>query len=236
MLQATTFGFVGRVCATAGHLPGVRLPDSRQERRLLVLGERVEGAPDRAEDSIAEAFEALEHLALKAFDLGQSLLSRGRVGEECERIDGHDEGLVQELLQSHRDLHRRGHPFEVHLDRAARDARDIRESPEGHLLFSASTFCRTLTIRRVSSRRATKSKHNPRSPCGRDRKTPVFARPRLVSSRTRSRFIGHSSCGLLYKFHARGLPRRFLIDKRRTLYRGPGLRPRRWRGNCSTTA
>src|SRR5437016_4357561 len=67
-------------------------------------------------------------------------------------------------------------------------------------LFSASTFCRTLTIRRVSSRRATRSKHSPRSPCGRERKNPVFASPRRVSSRTRSRFIGHSSCGLLYKF------------------------------------
>src|SRR6266566_2178161 len=67
-------------------------------------------------------------------------------------------------------------------------------------LFSASTFCRTLTINRVSSRRATRSKHSPRSPCGRERKNPVFARPRRVSSRTRSRFIGHSSCGLLYKF------------------------------------
>src|SRR5439155_450398 len=80
-------------------------------------------------------------------------------------------------------------------------------------LFSASTFCRTLTIRRVSSRRATKSKHKPRSPCGRDRKNPVFARPRLVSSRTRSRFIGHSSCGLLYKFHGRVLPRFFRADQ-----------------------
>src|SRR5213593_5276493 len=80
-------------------------------------------------------------------------------------------------------------------------------------LFSASTFWRTLTISRLSSRRATKSKQRPRSPCGRDRKNPVFARPRLVSSRTRSRFIGHSSCGLLYKFHGRVLPRCFRADQ-----------------------
>src|SRR6266571_4033582 len=79
-------------------------------------------------------------------------------------------------------------------------------------LFSASTFWRTLTISRVSSRRATKSKHSPRSPCGRERKNPVLARPRLVSSRTRSRFIGHSSCGLLYKFPGRVLPGRFAVD------------------------
>src|SRR5881397_3085256 len=73
-------------------------------------------------------------------------------------------------------------------------------------LLSASTFWRTLTIKSVSSRRATKSKHSPRSPCGRERKNPVFARPRRVSSRTRSRFITHSSCGLLYKFHGDGFP------------------------------
>src|SRR2546428_395275 len=73
-------------------------------------------------------------------------------------------------------------------------------------LLNASTFWRTLTIKSVSSRRATKSKHSPRSPCGRERKNPVFARPRRVSSRTRSRFITHSSCGLLYKFHGDGFP------------------------------
>src|SRR5207249_12070220 len=47
------------------------------------------------------------------------------------------------------------------------------------------------------------------------RKNPVFARPRLVSSSTRSRFIGHSSCGLLYKFRGRVLPGSFRVDRDR---------------------
>ncbi len=111
----------------------VRFSDPSEERRLLVFRQRVEGAPHRPEDVIAQPFEALEHLPFEALELRQSLFRSHRLRQEGERVHGDDERLVQELLEAHRDLHRRGHPLEVHLDRAARDARDVREGAERHL-------------------------------------------------------------------------------------------------------
>src|SRR5207253_8037202 len=74
-------------------------------------------------------------------------------------------------------------------------------------LLSASTFWKTFTINNVSSRRATRSKQSPRSPWGRERKKPVFAKASRVSFTRPSRFTGHSSCKLLYKHHGTGFLR-----------------------------
>src|SRR3989454_345826 len=97
--------------------------------------------------------------------------------------------------------------------------REMSRSSRAVSLFSASTFWRTFTIKSVSSRRATRSKQRPRAPCGCDKKKPVFARPLRVASKTRSRFISHSSCGLLYKLLGRALPRSARRGSCRTFYR-----------------
>src|SRR5438128_3136521 len=96
---------------------------------------------------------------------------------------------------------------------------------------SASTFWSTFTIRSVSSRRATRSNESPRSPCGRERKKPVFASAPRVSSRSRSLFIApcHRVC---FYINAAERPSRHASGRHplRTLYRAPAVRRSRMAG------
>src|SRR5438093_1532977 len=114
--------------------PLPRARDPGQEDDLAVLRERLERALHGRQHVVPQAGQPPEDVPLEPFEL---LESREQVrhprGVE-ERVHRDDEWLAEVLLQPEGDVDRRGHPVEVHLDRSAGDARDLREGPEGDLL------------------------------------------------------------------------------------------------------
>ena len=79
--------------------------------------------------------KTLEELSFESLEARGGISGRRRIVDEGKRVHREGQGLAQHVLEAHRHIERRGHSLEVHLDRPARDARDLRERSERQASF-----------------------------------------------------------------------------------------------------
>src|SRR2546428_3204927 len=113
-------------------LPGRRGP--REEDDLPVLRERLERALHRGQDVVSEPGKPLEYVPVESLDLLEAPEQVRDPRGVLERVHRHNQRLADELLEPERDVDRRGHPLEVHLNRPPGDPRHLREGAQGDLL------------------------------------------------------------------------------------------------------
>src|SRR5437879_9444271 len=128
--------------------------DAGEQGRRLSFRGGVEGTPNRREDVVPGALEALIERAFESLQSRGRIQGRRHIVDEGERVHRERQGFAQHVLEAHRHIERRGHSVEVHLDRPTRHARNFREGPKGQAAFASHPAqCRRIEPDIEASRR-----------------------------------------------------------------------------------